>query len=61
MIWWASAEVLLNLIARLDSAALSLDFEQINIWTSGFDSVSILFDSLSVGRRSPELYFLYSI
>ena len=30
-------------------------WHQINIfWTSGFDSVSILFDSLSVGRRSPE-------
>ena len=57
-----SAEVLLNLVARLDSAVLFLDFEQINIfWTSGFDSVSILFDFLSVGRRSPELHFSYSI
>ena len=54
--------MLLNLAARLDSAVLSLDFEQINIFcTSGFDSVSILFDSLSVGRKSPELYFSYSI
>ena len=56
MICLTSAEVL-NLVARLDSAVLSLDFEQINIFltkTSGFDTVSILFDSLSVGRRSPE-------
>ena len=45
MICWASTEVLLNLIACLDSAVLSLDFEQINIlWTFGFDSVSILFN-----------------
>ena len=52
MISWASTEVLLNLIARLDSAVLSIDFERINIfWTSGFDSVSILFDSSIVGMR----------
>ena len=62
MICWTSTEVLLNLVPHLDSAVLSLDFEQINIfWTSGFDSVSILFDSLSVSRRIPELHFSYSI
>ena len=46
MIYWTSTEVLLNLVASLDSTVLFLDFEHINIfWTSGFDSVSILFDS----------------
>ena len=62
MICWTSTEVLLNLVPHLHSAVLSLDLEQINIfWTSGFDSVSILFDSLSVSRRIPELHFSYSI
>ena len=62
MIYWTSTEVLLNLVAPLDSAVPSLDFEQINVfWTSGFDSVSIVFDSLSVSRSLPELYFLHSI
>ena len=51
MIYWTSTEVLLNLVAPLDSAVPSLDFEQINVfWTSGFDSVSIVFNSLSVSR-----------
>ena len=60
MICWTSTEVLLNLVACMNSVVLSLDFEQINtFWTSGFDSVSILFDSLSVGRRSPELNFSF--
>ena len=45
MICWTSTEVLLNLVAPLDSAVLSLDFEISIFWTSGFDSVSILFDS----------------
>ena len=49
MIYWTSRKVLLNLVALLDSAVPSLDFEQINVfWTSGFDSVSIVFDTLSV-------------
>ena len=62
MIHWTSTEVLLNLVAPLDSAVPSLDFEQINVfWTSDFDSVSIVFDSLSVSRSFPELYFLHSI
>ena len=62
MIFWTSTEVLLNLVARLDSAVLSPDFEQISaFWISDFDSVSILFDSVSVGRRNPELHFSYSI
>ena len=62
MIYWTSTEVLLNLVAPLDSAVPSLDFEQINVfWTSGFDSVSIVFDSLSVSRSLPELYFSHSI
>ena len=46
---WTSTEVLWNLVAPLDSAMPSLDFEQVNVFrTSGFDSVSIVFDSLSV-------------
>ena len=62
MIYWTSTEVLLNLVAPLDSAVPSFDFEQINVFlTSGFDSVSIVFDSLSVSRSLPELYFLHSI
>ena len=62
MIYWTSTEVLLNLVAPLDSAVPSFDFEQINVFlTSGFDSVSIVFDSLSVSRSPPELYFLHSI
>ena len=49
MICWTSIEVLGNLVAPLDSAMPSLDFEQANVFrTSGFDSVSIVFDSLSV-------------
>ena len=62
MIYWTSTEVLLNLVATLDSAAPSLDFEQIKIfWTSSFNSVSIVFDSLSVSTSIPELYFSHSI
>ena len=54
IICWTSTEALLNLVPPLDSAVLSLDFEQINIfWTSSFDSISILFNSLSVSRRIP--------
>ena len=54
--------MLLNLVALLDSAVPSLDFEQINVFlTSGFDSVNIVFDSLSVSRSIPELYFLHSV
>ena len=53
MIYWMSTEVLLNLVALLDSAVTSLYFEQINIfWTSSFDSVIIVFHSLSVSRSS---------
>ena len=62
MIYWTSTEVQLNLVDPLDSAVSSLDFEQINFfWNSGFDSVSIVFDSLSVSRNLPELYFSHSI
>ena len=62
MIYWTSTEVLLNLFALLDSAVPSLDFEQINVfWTSSFDSVSIVFDLLSVSRSLSELYFSHSI
>ena len=61
-IYWTSTEVLRNLVAPLDSAVPSLDFEQINVfWTSGFDSVSIIFYSLSVSRSIPEFYFSHSI
>ena len=52
MIYWTSTEVLLNLVPPLNSAVPFLDFEQIIVfWTSGFDSVSIAFDSLSVSRE----------
>ena len=62
MIYWTSTKVLLNLVATLDSAVPSIDFEQINVFcTSGFDSISIAFDSLSVGRSIPELYFSHWI
>ena len=62
MIYWTSTEVLLNLVAPLDLAVPSFDFQQINAFlTSGFDSVSIVFNSLSVSRSLPELYFLHSI
>ena len=59
-ICWALTEAFLNLIACLYSAVLSLDFEKINIFgTSGFDSVSIIFDSiwLKVNRRNPEFHY----
>ena len=62
MIYWTSVEVLLNLVAPLDSAVPLLDFEQISVfWISGFDAVSIVFDSLSVSRRLPEMYVSHSI
>ena len=62
MIYWTPTEVLLNLFAPLDSAVPFFDFEQIDVFlTSGFDSVSIVFDSLSVSRSPPELYFSHSI
>ena len=62
MICWTSIEVLLNLVAPLDSAMPSLDFEQIEIfWTSEFDSVSILFYSLNVTRTIPQMQFPYLI
>ena len=54
MIYWKSTEALLNLVASLDSTVLSLDFQQIKVFlTFGFDSVSIVFDSLSVSKMSP--------
>ena len=57
-----STEVLLNLVAPLDSYEPSFDFEQINAFlTSGFDSISIVLDSLSFSRSLPELYFSRSI
>ena len=39
IIYWTSTEVLLNLVAPLDSVVPSFDFEQINVFflTSGFD------------------------
>ena len=49
MIYWTSTKVLLNLVAPLDLAVPSFDFEQINFFlTSGFDFVSTVFDWLSV-------------
>ena len=52
--------MLLNLVAPLDSAVLSLDLEQIiSFLTYGSDSVGIVFDSLSVSRMLPELYFSF--
>ena len=54
--------MLLNLVAPLDSAVPCPDFEQINVfWTCGFDFVSIVFDSVSVSRSLPDLYFSHSI
>ena len=62
MIYWMSTAVLLNLVAPLDLAVPSFDFEQINVLlTSGFDSISIVFDFISVSRSLPELYFSHSI
>ena len=62
MICWKSTEVLLNLVGLLDSPVSSLDFEQINVfWTSGFHFASFLFESLSVNRKIPELYFSHEI
>ena len=62
MIYWTSTEVSLNLVAPLDSALFSVDYEQINVfWTSGFDSVSIVFYLLSVSRSLPEFDFSHSI
>ena len=62
MIYWTPAEVLLNLVASLDSSVPSFDFEQINVFlTYGFDSISIVFDLLSVSRSLPELHFSHSI
>ena len=56
MIYWTSTEVLLNLVAPLDLAVTSLDFEQISVfWTSGFCSGSIIFDLFSGIRSLPEL------
>ena len=61
-IYWTSTEALLNVAAPLDSAVPSFDFEQIKVFlTFGFDSVSIVFDSLSVSRSLLELYFSHSI
>ena len=53
-------EVLLNLVVPLDSAVPSIDFEQI-FRTSGFDSVNIVFDLLSVSRSLPELYLPFDL
>ena len=62
-IYWTSTEVLLNRVAPLDSAVPSFDFEQIKVFflNSGFDFVSIVFDSRSVSRNLPELYLSHSI
>ena len=62
MIYCTSTEVLLNLLAPLDSPVPSLDFEQINVfWTSGYDFVNNVFDSISVSTSLPGLYFSRSI
>ena len=61
-IYWTSIELLLNLVASLDSGVPSLDFEQVDvILTSSFDSVSILFDSLVISKRFLVLCFSPSI
>ena len=53
LIYWTWTEVLLNLAAPPHPIVPSFDFEQINIfWTSGFDSVSIVFDLFSVSKVS---------
>ena len=62
MIHWTLKEVLLNLVAPLDSVVPSFNFELINVFlTSGFDSAGIKLDLLSVSRSLPELYFSHSI
>ena len=54
MIYWTSTGALLNLVAPLDSMCLLLTISKsMFFWTSGFDSTSILFDSLSVIRMLP--------
>ena len=47
---WTSTEVLVNLVAALDSAV-----------TSGFDPVRIVFDPLGVSRSLTELCFSHLI
>ena len=55
-------QMLLNLVAPLDSTVPSFDFDLTNVFvTSVFDSVSTVFDSISVSRSLPELYFSHSI
>ena len=61
MIYWTSTEVLLNLAVPLDSAVPSWLWANQCFEMFGFDSVSIVFDSLSVSRSLPELYFSHSI
>ena len=54
--------MLLNLVAPLDLAVPSFDSEQINVFlASGFDTVSIVFDSPGINRIPPKLYFSHSI
>ena len=61
-IYWKSIELLLNLAASLYWGVPSLDFEQANVfWTSSFDSVSILFDSLVISKRFLILCFSHSV
>ena len=53
--------MLLNVAAPLDSAVPSFDFDQIKVFLAfGFDSVSIVFDSLSISRSLLELNFSHS-
>ena len=58
-------QVLLNLVAPLDSSVPSLDFEQINVFGLPVLIPLVLylirFDLICVSRSLPELYFSYSI
>ena len=58
MIYWTSTVVLPNLVAPLDSAVPSLDFEQINVfWTSGL-ILLVLYLIHSVLEKHPWNVFL---
>ena len=63
IIYWTSTEVLLNLVVPhwIQQCLLLNLSKSMFFLTSGFDSVSIVFDSLSVSRSLLELYFSHSI
>ena len=58
MIYWTSTEVLLNLVTELE---LLLTLRKSMIFELPVLIVSIVYDSLSVSRSFPELYFSHSV